>query len=409
MNKAPQKIAQLISLTTAVALSQSAFAQNSSAVSSSPQNSTSETKKNEETIRRLEARIDELEKNTEERLNFMADAVEAQVNDSHKSKVHFGGYGELHYSNLDVNGTDYRELDMARFVLFTGYDFNDHIRFVSELEVEHTLVSSGSRGAVELEQAYIEIDLQPNMHLKTGVILMPIGITNETHEPPTFYGVKRPVVETSIIPTTWYSAGMSFNHQFDSGWSYDLMVSEGLKTDDPTATPGADPFDLKAGKQKGSFSAAYDLALTGRVAYRGIRGLEVAAYAQQQPDLDQSARNSYAEGATLLGCHVVYQLSDFTAKALYARWDLDGDAAKNAGKDVQAGGYVELDWQPLKQWGAFVRQSAWSQMQDVDANQTDLGINYYPHPDVVFKGSYQLQNDDAGNSDGFYLGMGYQF
>jgi hypothetical protein len=247
------------------------------------------------------------------------------------------------------------------------------------------------------------------MHLKTGVVLMPIGITNETHEPPTFYGVKRPVVETSIIPTTWYSTGISFNHQFDNGWSYDLMVSEGLKTDDPTSTPGADPFDLKAGKQKASFSAAYDLALTGRVVYRGIRGLEVAAYAQQQPDLDQSARTSYADGATMLGGHVVYQLSDVTVKALYARWDLEGDAAKAAGKDVQAGGYLELDWQPLQKWGAFVRQSAWSQVQDVDASQTDLGINYYPDPDIVFKGSYQLQNDDAGNSDGFYLGMGYQF
>jgi hypothetical protein len=27
----------------------------------------------------------------------------------------------------------------------------------------------------------------------------------------------------------------------------------------------------------------------------------------------------------------------------------------------------------------------------------------------VFKADYQLQNDDAGNIDGFNLGMGYEF
>ena len=43
------------------------------------------------------------------------------------------------------------------------------------------------------------------------------------------------------------------------------------------------------------------------------------------------------------------------------------------------------------------------------AKQTDIGINYWPHEDVVFKADYQAQNSDAGNKDGFNIGVGYQF
>ncbi|MCY0964303.1 porin [Parathalassolituus penaei] len=359
----------------------------------------------DETIRRLEQRIQELD----QRLESMASSMEEQQSSTEASRVKIGGYGEMHYNHLNENGTDTRTLDMHRVVLFFGYEFSERARFVTEWEVEHVLVSASSSGAVEIEQAYVELDVTNNAQLRTGILLMPVGSVNETHEPPTFYGVERPVIETTIIPTTWYSAGVSFNQHFDNGVSYDLMVSEGLKTDDPTTSSDADPFDLKAGKQKGSLADAYDLALTGRVTWRGVSGLELSGYAQYQPDLDQSAETSYAESATLLGGHVIYQMGDVTAKALYARWDVAGDDAKAAGKDVQAGGYVELDWKAAEQWGAFVRHSAWSQQSGVDATQSDVGVNYYYLPEVVFKADYQLQNEDAGDADGFNLGMGYHF
>jgi hypothetical protein len=358
-----------------------------------------------ETIRLLQQRLQELD----QRMEAMASAIENQQTSSALSRVHIGGYGEMHYNHLSEDGTDSRTLDMHRVVLFFGYEFNDWARFVSEWEVEHVLVSASSNGAVEIEQAYVELDLTPSTRLRTGVLLMPVGSVNETHEPPTFYGVERPVIETTIIPTTWYSTGVSLTQRFDNGVTVDVMLSEGLQTEDPTTSSDADPFDLKAGKQKGSQANAYDLAVTTRAVYRGVQGLELAAYGQYQPDLDQSAETSYAESATLLGGHVIYQWHDFTTKALYARWDLAGDDAKAAGKDVQKGGYLELDWKAAEQWGVFVRQSAWSQQTGVDATQSDVGVNYYPLPQVVFKADYQLQNDDAGNIDGFNLGMGYEF
>ena len=276
--------------------------------------------------------------------------------------------------------------------------------------MEHTVVpGSDGEGAVELEQAFLQFDLSDTQQLKTGIQLVPVGIVNETHEPTTYYGVERPVLETTIIPTTWYVGAIMYSQQFASGLSYDVMLSEGMKTDDPTTDADADPFDLKAGKQKASNADAYDLASTLRLRYTGVRGLELAAYAQYQPDLDQSAEDSYAESATLLGGHLVYQLNDVTIKGMYARWDLAGDAAKAAGKQVQDGGQLEVSWRPISAVGVFARHTAWSQVEDVNQTQFNAGVNYYPVADVVFKFDYQLQNEAAGNTDGFYLGMGYQF
>ena len=225
------------------------------------------------------------------------------------------------------------------------------------------------------------------------------------------------MVETTVIPTTWWSNGVKFAYVQDNGFSYDLMLHEGLKTEDPNSDPNAEPFNIKSGKQKGSFADAYDLAVTGRVRYSGVQGLELAVYGQYQPDLDQSAEESYADDAVLMGGHVIYQMGQFTGKALYARWELGGDAAAFAAKDVQDGGYVELAWEPVEQWGFFVRQSGWILTTDVEAEQTDFGFNYYPYEGIVFKGSYQIQNEEAqleqsGASyigDGFSLGMGYAF
>ena len=350
------------------------------------------------------------EQELEQRIEMLANALEAKGEGAgEQNSTTIGGYGELHYNALDSNGEDVRELDMHRMVLFFGYEFNDWARFTAELEVEHIIASDGSRGAVELEQVYVEMDLTDEYQLKTGVMLMPLGIINETHEPTAFYGVERPVIEQTIIPTTWWSAGVGLNAHYDSGFSWDLYITEGLKTDDPAEGSDADPFDIKGGKQKSSFADAFDLAVTGRMKYTAIPGLELAVYAQYQPDLDQSAQDSYADGATLLGGHGIYQVGDFTLKALYARWDLDGDLAEAADRHVQDGGYAEVSWKANEQWGLFARHSQWSTHAEVTQNQSKLGVNYYPFEQVVFKMDYQLQSEEAGNTDGLNLGFGYHF
>ena len=135
-------------------------------------------------------------------------------------KTRLGGYGELHYNKLDGEGgaADKAETDFHRFVLFLGHEFNSRTRFFSELEVEHALAGEGKKGEVELEQAYVEFDLNDNHRAKAGVFLIPVGILNETHEPTTFYGVERNPIEGAIVPYTWWGGGAAFSGQLGGGF-----------------------------------------------------------------------------------------------------------------------------------------------------------------------------------------------
>lgn len=319
------------------------------------------------------------------------------------SKVHLGGYGELHYNNLDSK----REIDFHRFVLYAGYDFSDSIRFVSELELEHALAGESKPGEIELEQAYLEFDLPARQKARGGLFLVPVGILNETHEPTTFYGVERNLVESAIIPTTWWEAGGAIGGPIAAtGLSYDLAVHSGLKL----ATTGGSAYTVRGGRQKVASARADDLAYTFRLRYTGIPGLELASSVQYQADATQ-ATDSETVSALLTEAHMVLEKGPFSARALWASWDLDGDGPKAAGRDRQDGYYGELGYRVLSQVGLFARYGVADNggtTADTEIRQTDVGINWWPHKDVVIKADYQDQ-DNAADNDGFNLGIGYRF
>ena len=90
-------------------------------------------------------------------------------------------------------------LDFRRFVLLVTHQFSDRIRFVSELELEHAFVEGlEEAGELELEQAYLDFLLSRAFNVRAGILLIPVGIINERHEPPVYYGVERPMVDTFL-------------------------------------------------------------------------------------------------------------------------------------------------------------------------------------------------------------------
>jgi hypothetical protein len=329
-------------------------------------------------------------------------------------KTKLGGYGELHYNHLDSK----KEVDFHRFVLSLGHEFTDSIRLFSEVELEHAVAAPDENGEVELEQAYLEFDLNNRHTAKTGVFLIPVGILNETHEPPTFYGVERNPVETDIIPTTWREAGADFNGELGRGFSYSLAGTSGLDV----ATSGSDAFLIREGRQEVSEAKANDGAVTGRLKWTGLPGVELGLTGQWQKDITQSA---LGVGATLLEAHGDIQQGPFGFRALYARWDLDKHNVIDAsdpdaiGRDEQEGWYVEPSYKTRLgeipgEWGLFVRYNVWDNnagsSDDSVMKQINSGLNYWPIPDVVFKFDVQAQdNDSAENDNGFNLGIGYQF
>ncbi|MDY6979263.1 MAG: porin [Pseudomonadota bacterium] len=350
-----------------------------------------------------------------ERLNATSEMIENNRSAGAASPVSIGGYGELHYNNLSNNlagGSDKDMLDFHRFVLFFGYEYTDDIRFFSELEIEHAYAADsadGSKpGAVELEQAYVEFDLNDKTSAKGGVFLLPVGILNETHEPPTFYGVERNPVEKNIIPTTWWAAGAELTGRFGQGFSYNLGIHEGLKLD-----PSGD-MAVRSGRQKSAEADASDLASTARLKYTGIPGLELAATVQHQTDISQAPGDNLGS-ANLIEAHAIYTSGAFGLRALYATWDLDGTAPAANGADEQTGWFIEPSYKLTSKFGVFARHNVWDNQAgssaDTEYSQTDVGFNYWPHEDVVIKMDYQTQDAPAGENeyDGFNVGIGYQF
>lgn len=328
------------------------------------------------------------------------DQIDSMKKESNSgSNVKIGGYGELHYNQV-FDGAD--ELDFHRFVMFFEYDFSDDIRFVSEVELEHALSGDGKPGEVELEQAYVEFDLSDSSRVKGGVFLMPVGFLNETHEPPTFYGVERNPVEKAIIPTTWWEGGAMISGEFGAGFSYDFAVSSGLQTDNT--------FTIRGGRQKVAEAVANHAAYTGRIAYAGVPGLQLSAAVSYQADLTQDTGDG-EDGAVLTNVNAAYEVAGFSIKALGAQWNIQGDAPKAADKDKQNGGYLEVGYKISQQVGVFGRYNAWD-VGGADNNnnftQSDLGVNYWPHENVVIKADVFRQAADADKS-GFNLGIGYQF
>lgn len=324
------------------------------------------------------------------------------------SKTTLGGYGEVHYNNLekDDGSGDKNEVDFHRFVLFTSHQFTDSIRFFSELEVEHSIAGDGQVGEVELEQAFIEWDISANQSAKAGLFLMPIGIINETHEPNTFYGTERNNVEKYIIPATWWEAGAALNGELAQGLSYDIAAHSGLFMDDGEYKP-------RDGRQKVGKAKADDMAFTGRLKYTAIPGLELAASFQRQNDVRQGEGEGIS--GTLIETHLAWQKNDFQLRALYAAWDFD--TAINdikQGADEQTGFYIEPSYKLTDKIGVFARFSEYDNTAgssvDSAVEQFDIGINYWLHPNVVFKMDYQDQDNNSGTgSDGFNIGVGFSY
>jgi hypothetical protein len=342
------------------------------------------------------------------------------ITSSEPSRTTLGGYGEMHYNNHDADDSsrDLKEVDFHRFVAFLGHEFTDNIRFFSEVEIEHSLVKDtddgSSGGEVELEQAYIEMDLNTNHYLRSGLFLIPTGIINVTHEPPTFYGVERNSVENVIIPATWWEGGADIGGRYGNGISWDFAVHSGLAI----PTDGSNAFRVRSGRQKVSNASAENLAYTGAVRYTGIPGLELGATLQYQDDASQVANDGLDEGL-MSAIHMALTRGGFGFRALWARWDFDGFAVEAADADEQDGWYLE----PSYRFNLVGEHDigVYTRYEEVDGARTQdqfsewrVGMNYWPTAKVVFKVDVRDREHDedaASGRDftGFDLGVGYQF
>lgn len=181
------------------------------------------------------------------------------------------GYMEMHLNKEQDQPT---AVDLHRFVLMIGHSFSDRLKFWSEFEIEHAFVEvegGEETGEVAIEQAYIDVMMHRRFNLRAGMVLVPVGIVNERHEPPTFHGVERTFVDSVIVPTTWRDTGVGAFGDLGRGLSYRAFAVPGLDATGFSADEG-----IAGGRQQGGRADGSDPAMTGRLEYRNT-GLTAGA------------------------------------------------------------------------------------------------------------------------------------
>jgi hypothetical protein len=324
------------------------------------------------------------------------------------------GYMELHYNEP----TDRLPgiLDFHRFVLLFTHRFSDRIRFVSELELAHAVVEGlEEKGELELEQAYLDFLITPRFNVRAGMLLVPVGIINERHEPPVFHGVERPFVDTVIVPTTWFEVGAGVHGAFGPGFRYRAYVMPPL---DATAFSAGE--GLRGGAQNGAEAVVRNFALTGRLEYVGTRGLQTGVSfwsgdtGFNVPRIDTKVN--------LIEVDARYSRGRFETRSQFARLFIDGAGELNdatgrlTGIDPNIaeqlrGFYLEGAYRFLPStWphdaAAFVRYENFDtqyrmppgsvKLPEFDRDAFVVGATYWVDPDVAIKFDYShVRNQSA--------------
>ena len=238
------------------------------------------------------------------------------------SKLLVGGYGEVHY-NQPLSGSTYNngKLDVHRVVMLLGYNFNEKTQFISEIEYEHVK-------EVYVEQAFLQYKLNNAINFRGGLMLVPMGIINEYHEPTTFNGVERPLIDNMITPTTWREIGFGITGTIlQASLKYQAYVMNGFNGYDGSAKlSGAK--GMRSGRQKGAESFVSAPNFAGKIEYFGIRGLNLglsAYFGNTQSklydgvDKDDDAAIAVADssvvGISMLGLDARYSISGLQLRA----------------------------------------------------------------------------------------------
>ena len=363
--------------------------------------------------RTTEARTQELAAQISATADFVDTIQATSIDDQRKTRI--GGYGELHMNYLSAKDSerDTEKVDFHRYVLFIEYSYSNKVTFFSEIELEHSLAGDGKPGEVELEQAFVEFSPNDSMFLRTGLFLVPIGILNESHEPPTFYGVERNSVENVIIPSTWWEGGAAIGGRSANGLAWEAAIHSGLSI----PVSGSNAFRVRSGRQKVAEARASNLAYSIRGSFTGVSGLLLAASWHHQNDPSQNDDDGLDTG-TLISLAATLKRGNFEARAMWAGWTFNGEAVEAAGADKQTGWYFE----PAFHFDLGTRRAVvhyrWENVEGARIqdrySQSEVGVNFYPIEDVVLKLDYRNRDHDidsanSSNFDGIDLGFGYQF
>ena len=350
----------------------------------------------------------------------------AAAQDSIEDKLHFSGYGEVHYNNPQIdtmNDAAPAEVDVHRFVLGWRYDFTPKIRMDAEVDFEHAATE------IELEYAYLEYDLGAATSLRAGAVLMPVGPLNEFHEPPNYYSVERPYVEETIMPTTWQEIGVGVVGRFgDGAFGYRAYVVTGLDANGFNTLDG-----IREGRGHGAEAPAEDLAAVGRLEYATTKGLTLGG-SLYYGGADQGDPGLPQVRVAMENVDARYRRNGFDLKGVFYHSSIDNaDQLSDALNDVigesMFGVYGEAAYDFLRRdrpgssgraLFLFGRFESFDTNADVPTGLTadpradrqvfTAGLSYMPIEKIAFKADVEHWQDGTdADLNRFNLGAAFQF
>jgi len=391
------------------------------------------------------------------------------------SRFHVGGYGEavmsrnfysdkyLRYSRPDeYRNESHGRFDIPHVCINLGFDFGKGWSMGTEIEFEHGGTESAVEieteeggeyekeiergGEVALEQFWIQKQFLPQLTLRVGHQVVPVGATNARHEPNQFFGVYRPEGDNTIIPCTWHETAVTLMGTAGK-WTYQAMFMPGLDSE-RFGNAGwihdgsASPFEFKI---------ANNYAFAARVDNRSIPGLRLSLSGY----VGNSFRNTlYPTGARKNdGVHGTVSIASFdfaySCKAFIARgsflWGHLTDSRhisqfnigmsqnstskrQEVAKDALSAG-VEAGYDLFSLSSSlaarnqrlylFGRYDYYNPMWKMEGNQKPLGwtersvitagLNYYPIKQIVVKGEYSCRvlKSPYNNEPAVNLGIAY--
>ncbi|MGB5873883.1 MAG: hypothetical protein WBH56_09160 [Bacteroidota bacterium] len=339
-----------------------------------------------------------------------------------KPGVSLAGYGELVYENFSNTRDDQTEsrkkdkIDYLRAVVYFGYRFNEWILFNSEIEFEHA--STGKGGEVSVEFGYLDLMLSDWITIRSGMVLIPIGIINERHEPTTFFGTVRPFVERYLIPATWRGIGAGATGNLPADFTYRLYLVESLDASGYSSSDG-----IRGGRQKGAKALAEDFGITGRLEYSPIPGASLAAslFAGNTGQGATDSLGTISAFTLVASAHAELAWRGFEIRVLYAANTVDqADRVSQLVNETVGsrmngwyitGGYDVMSHLapasmhsliPYVQYEEYNTQSSvpsgFTADPTNDRRTLTLGLMYKPHPDVAFKADYRNNWNAAGTA-----------
>jgi hypothetical protein len=368
--------------------------------------------------------------------------------------VSIGGYGELtfRYNSVDARGGAKSIANVQRIILYLGYAFDEKLKFNSELELEHASTSGGhgtGGGYFKAELAFLDYNFRPEFGVRGGLLLMPVGIINEVHEPPTFPSAERPFLERRILLSTWEEMGLGVYGTIKN-LDYRFYITNGLMLKGGGDYNVLEP--LKTLRQRGARAVADRIGFTGRVDYTLPLNItvgfsfwtgDVVSKGGNDSKLVPGGlrRGTKLGSMTLISPHLWWQYAGLDVRFVGALVNVnnarritddlhasDSDRREKPIPSEQRGFYVQvaydifrlfkIDKQELYVFGIYEDYDAHAKVPQGSNKPAghklkvyNVGLSYKPHPLVAIKADYARLNYSPNKKDEneYRLTLGFMF